>query len=124
MPDMNYFLILRHNCTFTSFCYIAFFQDPQETWNTTYPDFSPCFQKTVILWTPCALLVLGTPIRIFQLSKSQVSPLPFTWLNIAKTVSILIYLRKHKFVKGNEIGIDMVILNGPLKTKTDIPIFV
>jgi hypothetical protein len=72
------------------------------------------------------LLVLGTPIRIFQLSKSQVSPLPFTWLNIAKTVStcILIYLRKHKFVKGNEIGIDMVILNGPLKTKTDIPIFV
>ena len=73
------------------------------------------------------MLVLGTPIRIFQLSKSQVSPLPFTWLNIAKTVSILIYLRKHKFVKpikGNEIGIYMVILNGPLKTKTDIPIFV
>ncbi|CAC5415770.1 unnamed protein product [Mytilus coruscus] len=68
----------------TGFCDSPFLA-LNETWNTVDPDFSPCFQKTVILWIPCAILVLGTPIRIFQLSKSQVPALPFTWLNIGKT---------------------------------------
>ncbi|XP_063443624.1 multidrug resistance-associated protein 1-like isoform X2 [Mytilus trossulus] len=76
----------------TGFCDSPFLA-LNETWNTVDPDFSPCFQKTVILWIPCAILVLGTPIRIFQLSKSQVPALPFTWLNIGKTIlSILIAL--------------------------------
>ncbi|XP_069125383.1 multidrug resistance-associated protein 1-like [Argopecten irradians] len=62
------------------------FLDEQQTWNTTDPDFSACFQKTVILWIPCAFLVLVTPFHIYFLTKSQSPTIPFSWLNILKMV--------------------------------------
>ncbi|XP_060071681.1 multidrug resistance-associated protein 1-like [Ylistrum balloti] len=67
------------------FCNSPFF-DEQQTWNTTDPDFSACFQKTVILWIPCAFLVLVTPFHIYFLTKSQTPTIPFSCLNILKTV--------------------------------------
>ncbi|OWF40077.1 Multidrug resistance-associated protein 1 [Mizuhopecten yessoensis] len=62
------------------------FIDEQQSWNTTDPDFSPCFQKTVILWIPCAFLVLVTPFHIYFLTKSQAPTIPSSCLSILKTV--------------------------------------
>ena len=68
--------------------YIIFiWQDIQTTWNTTDPDFSPCFQKTVLLWIPCAFLVVIAPAYIAHLRKSQNAAIPISFFSIIKIVS-------------------------------------
>ncbi|ELT91661.1 hypothetical protein CAPTEDRAFT_185861, partial [Capitella teleta] len=40
------------------------------TWNTMNPDFSHCFQDTVLTWIPCALLLLGSiPYSLYLRSR-------------------------------------------------------
>ena len=57
-------------------------------WNTTNPDFTECFQKTVLSWVPSGLLWLMSPVEIYLLSQSKDGHIPWTILNMAKTVSI------------------------------------
>ena len=41
--------------TLTTFC-ISPIWDINLTWNTTDPDFTPCFHKTVLVYIPCGFL--------------------------------------------------------------------
>ena len=42
--------------SFDEFCGSKFW-DSQVTWNTTDPDFTPCFEKTILVWTPAVVLL-------------------------------------------------------------------
>ncbi|KAL3875737.1 hypothetical protein ACJMK2_033658 [Sinanodonta woodiana] len=65
----------------------SYFWDLQETWNTTDPDFSPCFQKTCLLWTPCVFLLLLGSIRLALLhSRDSARVISLTWLSITKFI--------------------------------------
>ncbi|XP_025086070.1 multidrug resistance-associated protein 1-like isoform X1 [Pomacea canaliculata] len=43
------------------------FWDEEVSWNTTNPDFTPCFQKTVLMWVPLVFLLLMTPYQLYTL---------------------------------------------------------
>ncbi|XP_061182252.1 multidrug resistance-associated protein 1-like isoform X3 [Saccostrea echinata] len=59
--------------------------DSNQTWYTEDPDFTPCFQKTVLLWVPCIYLIFLSPARVFSLTESRKPSLNFTSLNVLKT---------------------------------------
>lgn len=49
------------------------------TVNTTSPDFTSCFQHTVLVWIPSIFLLLCTPVQIYLIYTSKALPLPWTW---------------------------------------------
>ena len=56
------------------------------TWNITgQPDFTPCFQETILVWTPCLILWLLVPLEIISIYKSDRRYIPITLLNLFKT---------------------------------------
>ena len=63
-----------------------------EFWNisTTWypengpPDFTVCFHKTVLVWLPCAILWLGSPIDFKRARTSNAGPIPWSIINILK----------------------------------------
>ncbi|KAH7986848.1 hypothetical protein HPB52_024685 [Rhipicephalus sanguineus] len=65
-------------------------QDNSLTWNAETPDFTPCFQETVLVWAPCLFLWLTCPFDIAAFKRSRNPPLPWTFLNIAKVTSGLL----------------------------------
>uniref|UniRef100_T1JBI7 ABC-type glutathione-S-conjugate transporter n=1 Tax=Strigamia maritima TaxID=126957 RepID=T1JBI7_STRMM len=60
--------------------------DENVVWNTTNPDFTACFQKTVFVWVPFGILWLLTPFELCTLNNFKEKPLPWTGLNITKLV--------------------------------------
>lgn len=76
-----------------SFCGGQQFWDFNLTWNTTDPDFTECFQKTVLSWLPSVVLGLLSPIELYFLHKSR-GYIPWTILNVTKMVmcSVLLFL--------------------------------
>lgn len=60
------------------------FWDYNQTWNTTDPDLSICFQDTVLTWVPCGFLWITAPIETYFLLKSSSRLIPWTALNLAK----------------------------------------
>lgn len=54
------------------------------TWNTEDPDFTICFQKTVLIWAPCAFLWLFSFLEIFYIKKSFNRNVPYGFLNVSK----------------------------------------
>ena len=48
---------------FEEFCGGEFW-DVYTTWNTTNPDFTDCFHKTVLAWIPAVLLILISPFDL------------------------------------------------------------
>jgi len=67
------------------FCGTTFW-DLDVTWNTDTPDFTPCFQKTVLVWVPCIFLWLFTPLEIFYAKSSINRNIPFGFLNVSKLI--------------------------------------
>ena len=58
------------------------------TWETgegRTPDFTPCFQKTVISWFPTLVLLLVTSIELPKYHKSESRDTPWNLLNLTKT---------------------------------------
>ena len=49
------------------------------------PDFTKCFQDTVLVWIPCGFLLLVAPFYVYYLFTVK-SRGRHTWLNISKTV--------------------------------------
>lgn len=62
------------------------------TWNTTDPDFTPCFQKTLLVWVPCLFLWTFTPLELFFLKRFHRWPLNKNLLNQSKLVLLLIII--------------------------------
>ncbi|KAL1477416.1 hypothetical protein MTO96_017489 [Rhipicephalus appendiculatus] len=60
--------------------------DNSLTWDAETPDFTPCFQETVLVWVPCLFLWLTCPFDIVAFKRSRNPPLPWTFLNIAKVL--------------------------------------
>ncbi|XP_076338372.1 multidrug-Resistance like Protein 1 isoform X1 [Tachypleus tridentatus] len=68
------------------FCGTSAFWDPELTWNTTTPDFTACFQKTVLLWIPFGFLWMMAPLETYYLLKSTSRFIPWTGINVSKLV--------------------------------------
>ncbi|GBM04378.1 hypothetical protein AVEN_35565-1 [Araneus ventricosus] len=63
------------------------FWDINKTWHTEVPDFTSCFQDIVLVTAPCSLFSILFFLSLWSLlSRSSLSPLPWTWLNITKSV--------------------------------------
>lgn len=65
---------------------------PQEwsvTWNTSNPDFTKCFQNTVLVWVPCSYLWVCFPFYFLYLCHHDRGYIQMTHLNKTKTVSRL-----------------------------------
>ena len=63
-------------------------QNASTVWQTDDPDFSPCFERTALVWAPCVLLWLLSPVEVYLLRRSRGLPNPWTVLNISKCVSV------------------------------------
>uniref|UniRef100_A0A8D0WJL2 Multidrug resistance-associated protein 1 n=1 Tax=Sus scrofa TaxID=9823 RepID=A0A8D0WJL2_PIG len=55
------------------------------TWNTSNPDFTKCFQNTVLVWVPCSYLWVCFPFYFLYLSRHDRGYIQMTHLNKAKT---------------------------------------
>lgn len=78
--------------SFSEFCGGTPFFDENLLLNNTYPEFTECFQNTVLIWVPCGFLWLTLPIYLRYLLHQTNPPLQMTPLNISKTfVSLLLF---------------------------------
>lgn len=68
------------------------FWNYQLSWNTSEPTLTACFQKTVLIWVPCAFLWLMLPFRVLDLYWHKKPSLPLTYLFIAKKVNAVLLL--------------------------------
>ncbi|XP_054614670.1 multidrug resistance-associated protein 1 [Dunckerocampus dactyliophorus] len=69
------------------------FWDWNRTWNTSNPDFTQCFQNTVLVWLPCLYLWLCAPIYLIYLRSHNHGYICMSHLNKAKTaVGFLLWI--------------------------------
>ncbi|XP_058142363.1 multidrug resistance-associated protein 1 isoform X1 [Dasypus novemcinctus] len=61
------------------------FWDWNVTWHTDSPDFTKCFQNTVLVWVPCCYLWACFPFYFLYLSRHDRGYIQMTHLNKAKT---------------------------------------
>lgn len=61
-----------------------FFQNASLTWYTADPEFTKCFEKTILVWLPCLFLWVFSPIEVYYLLNSRRENIPWNWLNISK----------------------------------------
>ena len=66
----------------------VYFQNSTQTWDAEVPDFTPCFERTVLVWVPCGLLWLLSPAETLMLLRSNDRFIPWTVLNVCKYVSV------------------------------------
>ena len=59
--------------------------DLNVTWYTTNPDFTTCFQQTVLVFVPVGVLALGSLAELYYAYASKDRLVPWTVLNGAKT---------------------------------------
>ncbi|KAF0310803.1 Multidrug resistance-associated protein 1 [Amphibalanus amphitrite] len=65
------------------------------TWDADVPDFTPCFERTVLVWVPCGFLWLFSPVETLMVLRSNDRFIPWTVLNICKYLfaSVLLILQ-------------------------------
>ncbi|KAJ8688541.1 hypothetical protein QAD02_024336 [Eretmocerus hayati] len=68
------------------------FWDSKITWNTDDPDFTECFEETILLWIPCAFLWILAPFEFYKFRKSKSRDIPQTCLSITKVFLTLILI--------------------------------
>lgn len=56
------------------------------TWYTENPDFTKCFQKTALIWIPCAFLWIFSLFDIYYIRNSINRNIPWGFLNTAKSI--------------------------------------
>ncbi|KAH1009382.1 hypothetical protein HUJ04_001743 [Dendroctonus ponderosae] len=61
-----------------------YLQNTSLTWQTDDPDFTICFEKTVLVWVPCLFLCLFTGLEIFYITNSTRRDIPWNLLNSSK----------------------------------------
>ncbi|CAG9853670.1 unnamed protein product [Phyllotreta striolata] len=60
------------------------FWDVKLTWNTTDPEFTPCLEKTFLVWIPCIFLWLFVGLECYYIYSSKKWNIPWNWLNLLK----------------------------------------
>ncbi|TKC44948.1 hypothetical protein EI555_016270 [Monodon monoceros] len=75
------------------------------TWNTSSPDFTKCFQNTVLVWVPCSYLWACFPFYFLYLSRHDRGYIQMTHLNKAKTLlaTFLIQIERRRGVQSSGI---------------------
>ncbi|XP_076064714.1 multidrug-Resistance like Protein 1 isoform X2 [Oratosquilla oratoria] len=68
-----------------SYCGSPFWNDSL-TWDTDDPEFTSCFDKTVLVWIPCGLLWLLAPLETRKNIRSQDRMIPWSWVSVLKTL--------------------------------------
>lgn len=78
------------NLSHNSLCniYLQLLQNSSLTWYSDNPDFTPCFQKTVLVWIPCVFLWLAALIDGYHIYSSKEFNIPWNKLNISKLIII------------------------------------
>ncbi|XP_065205463.1 multidrug resistance-associated protein 1-like [Planococcus citri] len=71
------------------FCGSSFW-DSKTVWDTDDPDLTLCFEKTVLVWVPCAFLWILLPLEIYHIWNSKTSDIPFNSYNVTKLIGIII----------------------------------
>ncbi|XP_033149992.1 LOW QUALITY PROTEIN: multidrug resistance-associated protein 1 [Drosophila busckii] len=71
------------NSSMDQFCGSEFW-NANKTWWTLDPDFTPCFEQTVLVWIPCAFYWLFVLFDFYYLRASLDKNIPWTKLSIAK----------------------------------------
>lgn len=62
------------------------FQNLNTTWYTEYPDFTVCFQRTVLVWTACAVLWVFSLLDLFYIKNAMNRNIPWGVLNVSKLI--------------------------------------
>ncbi|XP_070855602.1 multidrug resistance-associated protein 1 isoform X5 [Drosophila suzukii] len=62
------------------------FWNSTETWYTTDPDFTPCFEQTALVWTPCAFYWAFVVFDFYYLKASLDRNIPWNKLNVSKAL--------------------------------------
>ncbi|XP_076338586.1 multidrug resistance-associated protein 1-like isoform X2 [Tachypleus tridentatus] len=70
--------------------FTCFIQDLQTSWYTDWPDLTPCFQQTILIYVPCGFLWLAVPVELFRTRRMKDWNPPWTLLNIVKFVANLL----------------------------------
>ncbi|KAM3916374.1 multidrug resistance-associated protein 1-like isoform 2-T3 [Leptodactylus fuscus] len=79
--------------TFCSYDGSERFWDVNVTWYTENPDFTKCFQNTVLVWIPCIYLWLCFPFYFLYLQRNDQGYIRMSHLNKAKTaIGFLLWL--------------------------------
>ncbi|KAG9477059.1 hypothetical protein GDO78_002449 [Eleutherodactylus coqui] len=79
--------------TFCSYDGSDRFWDVNVTWHTENPDFTKCFQNTVLVWIPCIYLWLCFPFYFLYLQRHDQGYIRMSHLNKAKTaIGFLLWL--------------------------------
>ncbi|XP_063585006.1 multidrug resistance-associated protein 1-like isoform X1 [Penaeus indicus] len=94
------------------------FWDANLTWYTDTPQFTPCFERTVLVWIPCGFLWLFAPLETHYVLQSADRLIPWSWLNISKLVvsatlmtlqCLDFFYAVHKSVVGDDVyGVDFL----------------
>jgi ATP-binding cassette subfamily C (CFTR/MRP) protein 1 len=94
------------------------FWDWDRTWYTNNPDFTPCFERTVLGLAPCLFLWIFTIVDVYCSYNSPAKEVPWSALNIGKLsiTSILIALESALLV------ISRVILPGGIPSYVSYPV--
>ncbi|XP_055375696.1 multidrug resistance-associated protein 1 isoform X7 [Condylostylus longicornis] len=76
------------------------FWDYDKVWNSDNPDFTPCFEQTVLLWGPCIFLYVFALLDFFYIRSSLDKDIPWNILNTSKIVinAILILISAIDFI--------------------------
>ncbi|KAJ8895383.1 hypothetical protein PR048_000715 [Dryococelus australis] len=61
-------------------------KDSNLTWNTDDPDVTPCFQRTVLVWLPCAFLWALSPVEAYFIVRKWQGSIVWNWRNVSKVV--------------------------------------
>ncbi|XP_044754614.1 multidrug resistance-associated protein 1 isoform X1 [Coccinella septempunctata] len=65
------------------------FWDTSLSWNTTDPDLTVCFERTVLLWIPCVFLWSFSFLEVSYILNSKNKDIPWNWLNVSKFILTL-----------------------------------
>lgn len=70
------------------------FQNWSVSWETDDPDFTDCFERTVLVWIPCLFLWIFASLEVYYILNSKKRNIPWNFLNVSKIIvtSLLILL--------------------------------
>lgn len=93
---------------------LLYFQNLSVTWVDTNPDFTECFKQTILVWVPCAFLLLFSPFDLYFRFNGRYADIPWSFLNISKFITIVLLFCLSIIDLGMMLG---------LRNEDDIEIF-
>lgn len=61
-------------------------------WNTDSPQFTTCFEQTVLIWVPCFFIIFFTPLELYNIKTSRYADIPWSFLNVTRLLISIILI--------------------------------